>query len=78
MKLQGSEARGIKTLQSKNSPHRQMRFWLKRLANLHGRQNNHPRAIATPVVDCTGRLLNFLNPAPGLVQEAAIAGGLIL
>ncbi|MEY9607068.1 hypothetical protein ABIF74_011821 [Bradyrhizobium japonicum] len=37
MKLQGSEARGIKTLQSKNSPHRQMRFWLKRLANLHGR-----------------------------------------
>jgi hypothetical protein len=37
MKLQGSEARNIKTLQSKNSPHQQMRFCLNRLADLHGR-----------------------------------------
>ena len=37
MKLQGSDARSIKTLQSQNSPQRRIRFWLSRLATLHGR-----------------------------------------
>ncbi|TYL83505.1 hypothetical protein [Bradyrhizobium cytisi] len=37
-KSQGSDARSIKTLQSQNSPQRQMRFWLSRLGLLQSKR----------------------------------------
>ncbi|MGX1415082.1 hypothetical protein [Bradyrhizobium elkanii] len=59
MKLQGSEARNIKTLQSKNSPHQQMRFCLNRLADLHGRLEECQAFLTDRANTETARLLSL-------------------